>query len=57
VTQVAEMRTAARHAELYRCAVVAQLLGRLSDEERSAPWLAKHPIWSAGHHGMPQIRR
>ncbi len=42
MTQVAEVSAAARHAELYRRAVVTQILGRLSDEERSAPWLPEY---------------
>ena len=42
MTQVAEVSPAARHAELYRHAVAARLLGRLSEQEEPAPWLAEY---------------
>jgi hypothetical protein len=42
MTQVVAATSAARHGELYRHAVIAQILRRLPDEDASAPWLAEY---------------
>ena len=42
MTELCDVSTAARHAELYRHAVVARLLARLPAEEKLAPWLDEY---------------
>jgi len=54
VTEVCDVSTAARHAELHRHAVVARLLARLPAEENLAPWLDEYRALS-GVHGDQEI--